>query len=165
MKKIHVPLKYVPHSLTKKNKDKQIHMLQQSRRAYQKGRYVTRKQVKSYPHQTSKHVIKARRMYDVSTIGATRELSKATGCSTNALQQIIRKGAGAYYSSGSRPNQTAQSWGIARLASAITGGKSAAVDFRILEKGCDSNMPAFRLAQSARKKHQYGQRKTRKITI
>ena len=31
-------------------------------------------------------------------------------------------------SSGSRPNQNAQSWGLARLASAITAGKAAAVD-------------------------------------
>ena len=41
----------------------------------------------------------------------------------------MKKGQGAYYSSGSRPNQSAHSWGYARLASAITGGKSAAVDF------------------------------------
>jgi len=38
------------------------------------------------------------------------------------LQKIVNKGMGAYYSSGSRPNQTPASWGIARLASAITGG-------------------------------------------
>ena len=53
---------------------------------------------------------------------------KKTGCSIEALKKIVNKGEGAYYSSGSRPNQTSHSWGYARLASAITGGKAAAVD-------------------------------------
>lgn len=80
-----------------------------------------------------------------------KELSNATGCSIAALKQIIRKGEGAYFSSGSRPNQTAQSWGVARLASSITGGKAAAVDYSILEKGCNHRKPAFILANAARK--------------
>ena len=61
------------------------------------------------------------------------ELEKATGCSIDALKKIVNKSEGAYFSSGSRPNQTAQSWGYARLASAITGGKSAAVDYKIID--------------------------------
>tara|TARA_R100001463_G_scaffold43938_1_gene91440 strand:- start:58 stop:459 length:402 start_codon:yes stop_codon:yes gene_type:complete len=43
-------------------------------------------------------------------------------------QKIIAKGQGAYYSSGSRPNQTATSWGLARLASVILGGPSRKID-------------------------------------
>lgn len=61
----------------------------------------------------------------------------------SALKQIVRKGQGAYFSSGSRPNQTSQSWGLARLASSITAGKSAAVDYDILEKGCDHKKRHF----------------------
>ena len=49
---------------------------------------------------------------------------------------------GAYHSSGSRPNQSKESWGYARLASAITGGPASKVDARslahLLEEGCDS---------------------------
>jgi hypothetical protein len=67
------------------------------------------------------------------------------------LRQIVRKGEGAYYSSGSRPNQTPQSWGNARLASSITGGNASAVDFHILDKECDHHKPAYRLAQKLRK--------------
>jgi hypothetical protein len=63
-----------------------------------------------------------------------KELAAKTGCSVSALKAIVRKGEGAYYSSGSRPNQTPQSWGIARLASAITGGKASKVDFHILKE-------------------------------
>jgi hypothetical protein len=95
----------------------------------------------------------------------TKKLSQQTGCSVSALKQIIRKGEGAYFSSGSRPSQTAQSWGLARLASSITGGKAAAVDFAILEKGCDHKKKAYRLALQSRKKNKHGQRRTRKISI
>jgi len=62
----------------------------------------------------------------------------------------VNKGEGAYYSSGSRPNQTPQSWGLARLASSITAGKAAAVDYHLL-KQCDHRKKAFRLARLSRK--------------
>jgi len=101
----------------------------------------------------------------MTKIVPNKELSNATGCSIAALKQIIRKGEGAYFSSGSRPNQTAQSWGVARLASSITGGKAAAVDYSILEKGCNHRKPAFILANAARKKHGRGNSKTKKITL
>ena len=74
-----------------------------------------------------------------------------------------KKGEGAYYSSGSRPNQTAKSWGLARLASSITSGKSAAVDYDIIEKGCKHNKNAFILANKSRKKYKFGHSKTKKI--
>ncbi len=48
--------------------------------------------------------------------------------------KIINKGQGAYYSSGSRPNQTAYSWGLSRLASVIMGGKARKIDKDIWEK-------------------------------
>ena len=49
-------------------------------------------------------------------------------------QKIIDKGMGAYYSSGSRPNQTPQSWGLGRLASVILNGPSRKIDKNIWEK-------------------------------
>ena len=81
------------------------------------------------------------------------------------MSEIVRKGEGAYYSSGSRPNQTSQSWGIARLASAISSGKAAAVDFNILEKGCQPNSKALTLAKRAKRKYGYGTRRAPKITV
>ena len=93
-----------------------------------------------------------------------QNLSKKTGCSLSALIKIVNKGEGAYYSSGSRPNQTAKSWGLARLASSITAGKSAAVDYDILYKGCDHKKKAFILANKSKKKYNYGHSKTKKIT-
>jgi len=49
-------------------------------------------------------------------------------------QKIIDKGMGAYYSSGSRPNQTPTSWGLARLASVILNGPSRRIDKDIWNK-------------------------------
>jgi len=90
-------------------------------------------------------------------------LAKKTGCSKKTLRNIIKKGQGAYYSSGSRPNQTSHSWGIARLASTITSGKAAAVDFNILKEGCNNKSKALLLAKKAKKKHGHGTRKVPKI--
>jgi hypothetical protein len=81
------------------------------------------------------------------------------------LQKIVKKGEGAYYSSGSRPNQTPQSWGFARLASSITAGKAAAVDYDILDKGCNHKKKAFILARKAKKMYNHGTSKTRKVSI
>ena len=49
-------------------------------------------------------------------------------------RKIIDKGMGAYYSSGSRPNQTPMSWGRARLASVILNGPSRRIDKNIWNK-------------------------------
>jgi hypothetical protein len=157
------PLKYLPESLSKPDASFEKNELDKSRKLYRKHKYYTRKTVKSYPERTSKHILRARRMYGTSNILASDELAKKTGCTKDALLQIEKKGQGAYYSSGSRPNQTAHSWGRARLASAITGQKSAAVDFHILNKGCNhKTSKAYKLALKAVKKHGHGTRRVPK---
>jgi len=160
-----INLRYLPKRLTKKDRNKQSNMLLKSRRMYKKGFYYTRKKINSFNSKKSTHILKAEKVYNIKNMNDKNKLAKATKCSKSALAQIIRKGEGAYYSSGSRPNQTAHSWGIARLASAITGGKAAAVDYNILEKGCNKNSKALRFAKSARKKYGYGTRKVPKVNI
>ena len=145
------PLRYLPKILSRKDRKKQSQMLLKSRRLYKKGKYYTRKRVASYPHKVSNHIQNAQRIYGLKTIAPNNELAKATGCSVKALKKIVNKGEGAYFSSGSRPNQTPQSWGIARLASAVTGGKAAVVDYKIIE-GCDHKKRAFKMANKTRKK-------------
>lgn len=145
------PKRYIPNFLNEKDKQKQRNMLNKSRKMYKQQQYYTRKPVDSYKHKTSKHILNARRIYGINSIYPTRELSRKTGCSVNALRKIVRKGEGAYYSSGSRPNQTPASWGIARLASAITAGKAAMVDYDILQQGCDPNKPALKMANDLKK--------------
>lgn len=141
---------YVPSTLSRSDANFQKRMILQSRKAYKRKQYITRKQLTSFRSKPSKHVQTAKRMYGVSHIGATKELAKKSGCSLSALKQIIRKGEGAYYSSGSRPNQTAQSWAIARLASALTSGKAASVDARILKSGCKVGSKGYMSAVNAR---------------
>ena len=157
-----INLKYLPNKITRKDKKIQLYRLKKSRRLYKKGQYFIRKPISSFHSKKSPHIIKAEKLYNVNKIGSTNELAKASGCSKKSLAKIINKGEGAYYSSGSRPNQSAQSWGKARLASSITSGKAAAVDFNILKKGCKSNSKALTLAKKAKLKYGKGTRRIRK---
>jgi hypothetical protein len=160
-----IPIRYLPKRLSKKDKEKQIKMLTKSRKLYKKDKYYTREKLPSYKSKTSQHIKNARRIYGVEKIAPSKELAQATGCSIGALKKIVNKGEGAYFSSGSRPNQTAQLWGYARLASSITAGKSAAVDYDVLEKGCQHNKKAFILAKKSRRKYKYGRGQTKKALI
>jgi hypothetical protein len=138
------PARYVPNTLSRKDKRKQLSMLKNSRNLYKKGRFYTRKKLPSFTSKPSRHVAKAQKLYKVPIL-PTKELAAASGCPVSVLEAIVKKGEGAYYSSGSRPNQTAHSWAYARLASALTGGKSSKVDFHLVSQ-CDKKKPAYKLA-------------------
>jgi len=159
------PVRYVPSRLSNKDKKKQMQLLQKTRKLYKRGSYFTRPHLRSFHSKPSNHTLNARKIYNLRNIIPSKKLSSATGCSLNTLKKIVNKGAGAYYSSGSRPNQTAQSWGLARLASSITGGKAAAVDYHLIEKGCDHRKKAFVLANKARELYHNGRSKTHKIKV
>lgn len=162
---VNVPIKYVPKKLSRKDKKKVKKMLKKSRRLYKQGKYFTRKKVKSFKSKVSPHILKARKIYKIDNIKPNKNLAKKSGCSLKGLKQLVKKGQGAYYSSGSRPNQTGHSWGYARMASSITGGKAAAVDFHILKKECSKSKKAYKLALKARKKHKKVTRKVRKVKV
>jgi hypothetical protein len=165
MKTIKYPMRYLPKNLTKKDKNTQIKMLLKSKKLYKTNKYFTRPKVSSYRNKKSKHILKAQKLYNIKSITPSKELSLKTGCSLTALNEIVKKGEGAYYSSGSRPNQTPQSWGLARLASALTSGKAAAVDYSIIEKGCNHKKKAFLLANKSRKKYVYGNTTAKKVMV
>ena len=150
MTKLNIPSKYLPNILSKKDKLKQIKMLNKSKKLYKKGKFYTRRPLPSYKTKTSKHIINARKIYGIQNITPSKELVRKTGCSLAALRKIVNKGEGAYYSSGSRPNQTPQSWGLARLASAITNGKATKVDYDILESGCNHKGKTFSLIKNSK---------------
>jgi hypothetical protein len=141
-----IPNRYVPKHLSSKDKKLQLNMLKKSRKMYKNKKYFTRKKVASFKNKKSSHIQRAQKIYGIKNVTPNKELVKKTGCSLDALNKIVKKGEGAYYSSGSRPNQTAQSWGLARLASSITGGNAAIVDYHILKDGCDHKKKAFTLA-------------------
>ena len=128
-----IPTRYLS-PLNKKDKIIQKKMILKSRRMYKKGIYQTRKTLKSYPNKVSNHVIRAKKKFGVNSMVPSSKLAKKTGCPLHVLQKIVQKGEGAYYSSGSRPNQTPQTWGIARLSSALTGGPAAKVDASLIQQ-------------------------------
>lgn len=159
-----VPMRYVPKNLSKRDKTMAKKELKASRKLYKKGLYHTRKHVKSFHSQESKHIRRAREIYGIDNILPNPLLAKKTGCSVPALLEIVKKGEGAYFSSGSRPNQSAQSWGYARLASAVTGGKASAVDYSILSQGCTKKSKALKLANQSIY-YNKGHRRTKHITL
>lgn len=157
--------RYLPKQLKGNDRTKQYNELKKSINMYKNHKYYTRKKIPTFHSKPSKHIITAKKIYNVDVIGANKDLSNASGCSIQSLKQIIRKGEGAYYSSGSRPNQTAQSWGIARLASALTSGKASAVDYTILAKGCKSGSVGLKYAKIGRRKYGTGTRRVPKANI
>tara|TARA_R110000744_G_scaffold198472_1_gene317741 strand:- start:680 stop:1084 length:405 start_codon:yes stop_codon:yes gene_type:complete len=63
-----------------------------------------------------------------------KNIAKVTGIPFKAIDEVYKKGEGAYRSSGSRPNQTPQSWARARIYSYILGGPTRKVDKNITDK-------------------------------
>ena len=126
---------YVPDTLSKRDRAIQTRALIRSQDAYEKGKYVDRPRVNSFRSRGSPHVRRAKKMHGIKSMADLDGLARSTGCSKASLKKIIRKGKGAFYSSGSRPNQTPDSWAYARLASATTGGKAAKVDYHELKDG------------------------------
>ena len=162
---MNIPIKYLPKRLNSNDSKLQVKQLKATRRAYKKGIYIIRKPLTSYTSKKSKHLINVERLYNIKKLEVSSNLSRKTGCSINSLNKIVNKGEGAYYSSGSRPNQTAYSWGLARLASSISGGKAAAVDYKILEAGCSNTSKALKLAKKAKRDHGLGTRRVAKIHV
>ena len=160
-----VPQKYVPNTLSKTDRKLQIVMLKQSRNNYKKGKYTSRKKLKSFKSKISPHIIKAKKVYGVKEVKPSKNLAKATGCSIKGLKTIVGKGIGAYYSSGSRPSQTGHSWGYARLGSAITGGKSAIIDFHVLEKHCSPKSKAIKFAKKSKKIYKTSKKDNKKVSL
>ena len=59
------------------------------------------------------------------------EISKLTGYKKSGLETIVKKGEGAFYSNSAsvRPQvKSPEQWGIARVYSAVMGGKAANID-------------------------------------
>ena len=90
------PKKYVPKSLTKKDKSKQKKELEKSKKMYKKKKYYTREKVKSYKSKKSEHIKNAERIYKLDSIKPSKKLAEKTGCSLKGLQEIVKKGQGAY---------------------------------------------------------------------
>jgi hypothetical protein len=117
-----VSKKYVPDSLSAADKKKQLKSIKE-----QKDRPKV-----DYKTKRSTHVVAFEKRYGKKITDLDfiyKNIISKTG-----VDQIMDKGMGAYYSSGSRPNVTKEQWAYARLASVIVGGPARKVDQSIWEK-------------------------------
>ena len=127
-KKNNIPKKYT-NRLSKKDKQKQLNNIKRSKKLYKKGVYVDRPKLKSYKNKKSQWIIKFENKYNHKI--TDKNFINNNIISNKGQNLILKKGRGAYYSSGSRPNQTSSSWAYARLASVIMGGPARKVDKNI----------------------------------
>lgn len=118
--------------LSRKDKQKQLTNLKRLKKAYSQKKYINRPKLSSYQSKKSSWTEKFHKLYpEAKTI---KQISKAVKIPEKALREVIKKGKGAYYSSGSRPNQTASSWGKARMYAYIFGSPTRRVDHHITQK-------------------------------
>ena len=117
-------VKYVPKGLSESDKKKQI-------KSIKSGTLEDRPKT-DYPEKRSPYVIKSEKKYG-KKITDDSFISKNI-ISQKGIDEIMKKGRGAYMSSGSRPNTTAESWARARLASVIVGGPARKVDMDLWKK-------------------------------
>ena len=86
----------------------------------------------SFKSKTSKWTEKAQDYFKGDT--SLSNMTKILDVPLKALREIMNKGEGAYYTGGSRPNQTPESWSRARLYSVLFGGPSRNIDKKIVHK-------------------------------
>jgi hypothetical protein len=118
-----IPKRYVPDSLSASDRKKQIKSIKEGK---------DRPQLESFKSKRSTWAKQFEEKYD-------RKITDVQWISRNILSkkgidEIMDKGMAAYYSSGSRPNQTKESWAYARLASVIMDGPARKVDRTIWDK-------------------------------
>jgi hypothetical protein len=115
-----IPKKYLPSSLSKSDRKKQLESIK-------KG--TVRPKVESFKSKRSGFARKFEEKFN-KKITDENWIDKNI-ISKEGQKQILAKGRGAYFSGGSRPNQTPSSWAYGRLASVIMGGKARKVDKKI----------------------------------
>ena len=125
-----IPKRYLPDSLSKSERQKQIKSIFEGKER-PKTKVKERKSTwttqfdKEYGDQLD--AMKGKR--------SKRNIAKVTGIPFKAIDEVYKKGEGAFYSSGSRPNQTASSWARGRIYAYIMGGeKVRKVDKDITDK-------------------------------
>ena len=117
-----IPKQYVPDSLSKGDKEKQKKSIIEKKKR-------PKVDFKSKP---SSYVERFKKKYGKNM--DNKKFINDNIITYAGQKKIIDKGMAAYYSSGSRPNQTPASWSKARLASVIMFGPAFKVDRDIAEK-------------------------------
>jgi hypothetical protein len=122
-KKRKVPKTYVPPSLSAEDRKKQVKSILKGEK---------RPKVESFKTKRSKHVVAFEKKYNRKI--TDKQFIYKNIISKTGVDKILEKGRGAYFSSGSRPNQSPASWSNARLASVIMNGPARKTDLKIWEQ-------------------------------
>lgn len=125
-------MSYIPDTLTPSDRKKQIKSIKEG---------TDRPKLKSFKSKRSKWTVMSEKYFGKNNTGKKSISLKLSGGVKKrndeiyqGLSEIYGKGVGAYYSSGSRPNQTPYSWAMARVFSVLFGGKSRNIDKDIVKK-------------------------------
>lgn len=113
-----IPKRYIPDSLSEKERKKQIKSIFQGK---DRPKVDKKKRKSSWTIQFNEKY--GDKIDKLKGGRSKKNIAKVTGIPIGAINEIFKKGEGAYYSSGSRPNQTASSWAYARVYAYIMGGK------------------------------------------
>tara|TARA_R110000751_G_C13764952_1_gene479558 strand:+ start:346 stop:789 length:444 start_codon:yes stop_codon:yes gene_type:complete len=113
-----IPKRYLPDTLSKADRQKQIKSIFEKKerpktKVKERKSSWTTKFDKKYGEELD--AMKGKR--------SKKNIAKITGIPLKAIDEVYKKGEGAFYSSGSRPNQTASSWARGRIYAYIMGGK------------------------------------------
>lgn len=118
-----IPKRYIPKTLSKEDKKKQERSILQEKK---------RPKLKSFESKRSPFVQQFENKYGFKINNFSR-INKQI-ITRAGINKIMAKGRAAYFSSGSRPNQSSESWALARLASVIMGGKARGIDQKIWDR-------------------------------
>tara|TARA_R110000823_G_scaffold154486_1_gene285366 strand:+ start:1007 stop:1450 length:444 start_codon:yes stop_codon:yes gene_type:complete len=113
-----IPKRYLPDTLSKADRQKQIKSIFEKKerpktKVKERKSSWTTKFDKKYGEELD--AMKGKR--------SKKNVAKITGIPLKAIDEVYKKGEGAFYSSGSRPNQTSSSWARGRIYAYIMGGK------------------------------------------
>lgn len=114
--------KYLPKSLSKSDKQKQLESLEKGTR---------RPKLSSFKSRRSTYVKQFEKKYKTK-VTDFKFIDKHL-LTRKGIDKVLDKGRAAYFS-GSRPNQTPESWALARLASVLLKGPAFKVDETIALK-------------------------------
>lgn len=125
-----IPAHYLQGLSTDDRSKHRAHIIR-SRRMAKRGKYPDRPKLKSFTSRPSRHTTNFAARYGFRVTDLRRSAHRLK-VPVTTQRAILRKGRGAYFSSGSRSNQTNDSWAYARLASTLLGRKACKVDAHLL---------------------------------
>lgn len=112
-----IPKRYLPDSLKGKDRQAQIKSIFEEK---ERPKTKVKDKKSTWTIQFDKEY--GEKLDAMSGKRSKKNIAKVTGIPFKAIDEIYKKGEGAYYSSGSRPNQTPSSWARGRVYAYIMGG-------------------------------------------